>query len=244
MAFFRKRKRSRVVWLPNEANTGQPNTVNYRTDTFTVAAAVDTPSTTVYALTVDYPAEAIQSLGPQPPSVADYVQSGFRIERIVGKFVAGLSQLQGDGMAVSFPSSVAVGMGLIILRVDELTGAPLRAATPTQYSVFADDNERDPFFFRRTWVLANDIGQGVTTTALDPLSNAPRCNTDYGSGAEGTYIDTQTRRLVRAEERVFLVVDTCNIGNAAASNGAGRFYFDYRILVTPRIMSNRNNASR
>lgn len=243
MGRFRKRK-SRVVWLPNEANSGQPPTVNYRTDTFTVPAAPNVPATTVYALTVDYPAEAIQSLGPQPPSVADYVQSGFRIERIVGKFVAGVGQLQGDGMAANFPSSIAIGMGLIVLRVDELTGAPLRAATPTQYSVFADDNERDPFFFRRTWVLANDIGFGVTTTALDPLSNAPRCNSDYGSGAEGTYVDTQTRRLVKTEERVFLVVDAVNIGNQADSVGTGRFYFDYRILVTPRVMSNRNNASR
>lgn len=244
MANFRKRRRKRVIWLPNEANAGQPPTVNFRTDVLSCPAAVGTLATTVYALTVDYPAEAVQAAGPQPPSVADYVQSGFLIERIVGKFVVGVSQRIGDvPPADSYPSAIAVAMGLIVLRVDELTGAPLRAATPNEYSPFADDNERDPFFFRRTWVLGNDLGFGVTTTDLQPLSNCPRTNI-YGSGPEGTFIDTQTKRLVQTEQRVFLVVSATNIGSTTTQSVPLGFYFDYRILVAPRTMSNRNNASR
>lgn len=243
MAIRRGRRRQTVVWLPNEANQTQVGEgVNFRSDALLIAGAINVITTTVYALTVDYPPEALQSLGPQPPTVADYIQGEYRLERVVGKFVVGLNQSIGM-VGATFPVSCIVGMGLIVLRVDEQTGAPLRAATPIQYSTLVDNNERDPFIFRRTWALANDLGT-PTATADQGLAQAPRCNADYGSGPEGTFVDTQTRRIVGPEQRLFLVVDTVNIGQTAESNGGAFFYFDYRILVTPRRASNRNNASR
>lgn len=238
MAFRRsfRRRPKRVVWLPNTTE----NNSTFITGSVTVPAAAITPSTTIHALTVDYPAEAIQAAGPQPPSVADYVQSGFRIERIVGKFFAGMQQGVGAAQA-TYPQGAVLALGLIVLRVDELNGAPLRALTPNEYSPLVDDNERDPFFFRRSWLLGN--GFAVPAPVI-PWAYAPRTTMEFGSALDGPHIDTMTRRVVRTEERVFAIVSAMNPGDAADLAGTINYVFDYRMLVTPRVMSNRNNASR
>lgn len=247
MAFRRgfRRKRKRVLWLPNEVpqTEGQPR-VNFVNGNINVLAVLGGINTVIHALTVDYPAEAIQAAGPQPPTVADYTRSGYRLERIVGKFHCGMSQLLGDGQVTFFPTSCLLALGFIVLRVDELTGAPLRAATPDQYSPLVDNNERDPFLWRRTWLLANDVGIPLAT-AVDPLSNGPRANSDYGSTWDGPHIDTSSRRIIRDEERLFAVVSTANTSKVTGSGPCRVDYLlDYRMLVTPAMGGNRRNASR
>lgn len=242
MAFRRRRRKRPVAWLPNTTD----NPLTAIVGGIAVPQAQFGISTTIHALTVDYPAEAIQAAGPQPPSIADYVQSGYRVERIVGSFFAGMRQLIGDGVQTSYPESCLLAIGLIVLRVDELTGAPLRALTPNEYSPLIDDNERDPFFFRRSWVLVDDLALGTATNQLNGLATLPRANSPYGGGGmDACGVDTNTRRLVRTEERIFLVVSAANIGTAGATApGSIEYCFDYRTLAVPRIMSNRNNASR
>lgn len=248
MAFRRgqRRRRPRVLWLPNEVAQGEglPR-VNYWASNINVLPALGAINTTILTLTVDYPAEAVQAAGPQPPSVADYTRSGYRLERLVGKFHAGMRQQIGDGQAVIYPSVAVLALGFIVLRVDELTGAPLRAATPDQYSPLVDDNERDPFIWRRTWVLVDDLGSGTTTNAQNGLANAPRSTDAYGSALDGPHIDTQTRRIIRDEERLFAVVSTANLSfQVGSAPNTIDFILDYRLLVTPKNMGNRNNASR
>lgn len=243
MAFRRKfRKRARTVWLPNESGDTDHN---YRDFSLDVPLLPSATSTVIAALTVDYPPEAVQNAGPQPPTVADYVLNGYRLERFVGKVFLGMAQLIGADQPAQnyYPTSALVGAGLIVLRVDEGTGSPLRVATPNEYSPLVDDNERDPWIWRRTWVLANDLGQ-PNAPAADALAQAPRSNMDYGSVMDGPHIDTSSKRFIGPEERLFFVASATNIGNAADSIGAIRGILDYRILVVPHRASNRGNASR
>lgn len=242
MAFRRRRRKRQVAWTPNTTD----NPLTAIVGGIAVPQAQYGIATTIHALTVDYPAEAIQAAGPQPPSISDYLRSAFRIERVVGGFYAGMRQLIGDGVQTAYPESALLAIGLIVLRVDELTGAPLRALTPNEYSPLIDDNERDPFFFRRSWVLVDDLAYGTATNQLNGLATLPRANSPYGGGGmDSCGVDTNTRRVVKTEERVFLIVSAANVGGAGATApGSIEYVFDYRMLVTPALMNNRNNASR
>jgi len=239
---FRRRKPT-VAWLP-VLGQGSGSTNLWLEGLITVlpGGGATNISTTIHALVVDYPAEAVQTA--QVETLADYQGSGYRLRRIVGKFNCGLDQPVGDGQT-SYPNAVLVGAGLIVLRVDSATGAPLRAATPGDYSPLARDNVRDPWIWRRTWLLGADLASTPTTTAGGFF---PETNSYYGSAADGPHIDQKTARRIGAEERLILAVSTVylnELSGAATTANTVRYCYEARYLTSPlRVNGNKRNASR
>lgn len=240
---FRRRRKPTVSWLPN---LGQgPSSLNLDlTGSVTVSATPFTISTSLHAVVPDYPAEAIRAAaGGGIPTISDFEGSGYRLRRIVGKFYCAADQIIG-GAQDTRPTTALVGAGLIILRVRESDGAPLRAATPNDYSPLGLDNVRDPWIWRRTWLLSNEFGGGGQTPTLG-LAYFPFTNVEYGSAWDGPHIDQKTARRVSAEERLFLVVSAVNPANAADADGGVRYVYEARYLTSPlKVMGNRRNASR
>lgn len=241
MAFRRRRKRI-VAWLP----TAAPDNSEFRSwwsGALTVPAASNTiANTVVIAMLPDYPAEAVRVAGALP-SISDYEGSGYSLRRIVGKLTLGTDQLLGVSQGVSYPDGILVGAGIIVLKVLSDTGAPLRFATPDDYSPLELDNLRDPWIWRRTWCLSNPFG--FNPTKVYGYNQFPTANTDFGSVSDGPHIDIKTRRTVKAEERLFICMTATNLGDASSNTGGVRFVLEYRALATPlRIMGNRRNASR
>lgn len=238
MAFRRRRKPS-VAWLPHVQHDDNTPNLGFWKGTHGVSALGDATTTTILSATLDIPAEANR---PNIPSLADFEGSGYRLRRIVGKVFLGYDNNQ-LAPPTTYPIAALLGVGWIILRVDPTTGAPLLAGTPNAYSPLTLDNNRDPWIWRRTWVLQTDFSNQAA--AAQNSWQFPRTNADYGSVQDGPHMDQKTARRVSTEERLFCIISATNIsGNADAAVGV-RYIIDYRILASPiKVMGNRRNASR
>jgi len=142
----------------------------------------------------DYPAEAIRQAGDLP-SLADFEGSAYRLRRIVGKLFIGLDQTITQAPD-SRPKNALIGAGFIILKVDENTGAPINP-TANSYSPLDNNNLRDPWIWRRTWMLTNDFR---TTSPKTMNSQGPQRTT-------GPYltvaISTRKRRVAYPMKKGF-----------------------------------------
>lgn len=236
-----RRRRTGVSWLPH-IGQGAASLQQWLTGTISAPAAVGTAGivTTIHALIPDFPAEAVATA--QPQTLADYTQSGYRLRRIVGKFFAARDQQVPTGQPPQIPPLwTLLGVGFIILRVDSGTGSPL-AASAGNYSPLLLGNERDPWIWRRTWMLSNRFAD---PTAASAELEFPSCTPDYGSIQDGPHIDAKSVRRVGPEERLFMVVSTAHPGDVATDvDGYIRYTLDYRVLGNPIKMTNRRNASR
>lgn len=232
---FRRRRRS-VQWLPNTVTNRAG--VNFYFDSVVVDPTFETRRTNLYMLTNDYPASAIRTAG-QVTSLADWEGSAYRLRRFVGKFICAMSNTQPDQAQESVTAAV-ITAGLMVIRVDEAAGAPLRL--PDAYSPMGLDNVQDPWIWRRTWVLQNDFSNNPIAASWQ----FPRCNADYGGGMQdGCHIDAKVGRVIRDEERLAFLVSSYNVTGTVALAGEVRFMLDYRILASSlRRAGNRGNASR
>lgn len=172
-------------------------------------------------------------------SLAD-VGVGYSIKRIVGKIFA--SMFQYDYQDTTASTRYVFSAGLIVRRVDD-TGEPL-AADAGENFVDTYNAIRDPYIWRRQWVLENTV-EKVAQAASGYYNFAPG-NYAYGSVADGPHVDVKTRRTVKLEERLFLdlTVSALN-GEAAQLASSCLVYWDLRVFG--RIFQsagNRRNASR
>lgn len=240
---FRRRRKPPVAWLPHIIHDSS-QVIGWIDGSNNVVNTTNTLNTTIHSLTVDYPAEGIRLASPTDfQTMADFEASAYRLRRLVGKIFIGVNQ-DIAAAQTTYPTNVLVGAGFMVLRVDT-TGAPLRAATaPNDYSPLYLENTRDPWIWRRTWLLTNQFGHTDQGSTLG-YSQAPTYNGDYGSALDGPHFDQKTARIVSSEERLFFIMSTANIGDEATANGTVQWLLDYRLLGSPiRKMGNRRNASR
>lgn len=240
----RFRRKSRVTWLPS-INTNVVSAAGTQShfyfDNGTISNLNYERSSQMYTLIPDYPASAIRASAPNIPSLGDWEGSAYLLRRIVGKAVISVNNTPPpDPQAQTYPALAAITLCFMICRVDEATGAPLRAADG--YSPQALNNVQDPFIWRRTWVLQNDF---ASSAALAGRYQYPRCNADYGSIQDGPHIDAKTRRRVADEERVIAILSSTNLSGDSTLAGGYDILLDLRLLASPlRIAGNRRNASR
>lgn len=235
---MRRTRKPAVVWLPNDGG----NTVGAGANVFK-QFQLDIPGgsalgvTGIIPLTVDFPA----ALGVQD-TLSDYEGSGYRLRRIVGKCFCTAEQDQEP--PAGSPSGVIVTAGFIVLRVDP-NGTPLAGiAGFLNYSPQILDSERDPWIWRRSWILSNG---GLSGTGGPTGFNAefPFTNTEYGSVADGPHIDAKTARAIKDEERLFFVAAGLALDGAQGTDLGVRIILDYRLLASMyKASGNRRNASR
>jgi len=243
-----RRRKQGVVWLPldtsNRLGTDEvgalgsdPSALILSQDVPPFSIPVD-PTVTLQAVVKDQP----QGVGStETSSLSDLEGSAYRLRRIVGKIFIQLRQFAGEGG--NAPKQVFTTVGFMILRVNE-SGDPLSALTPEQYDVNALDGVRDPWIWRRSWMLGNN-GQTDDVPAPDIAPVFPGSNVHYGSALDGPHIDAKTARVVSDEERLFLVWSSIALDGAAQETNQLILVADLRVLATMRKQSgNRRNASR
>lgn len=238
---FRRRRRL-VTWLPNVNNpTAQGENLNLLTG----AVDVDhrgTTTTAILPVVKDYDPVAAST-----DAFVDYTGKGYILQRIVGKLFLSLAQFSATEPART-PAAAVITAGFEILRVTD-NGLPLSTAIPGSYSPLTEGNERDPWIWRRSWLLGNSYGgaQPLNTNNWDAAAGYnPNTNTFDGSVADGPHIDAKVKRRVGPEERLFLVITTwqpIDYGEAGVDNSV-YYVGDIRVLATPVRASNRRNASR
>lgn len=154
------------------------------------------------------------------------------IERIVGKIflAAGLG-------AATAPAATLVGAGMFVGRAnDEQSGGgvdtPVGSASVAElnqnYSPLHEDVIREPWLWRRTWVL----GGNATSVTNGGFSFAPLTNAFYGSVQDGPHIDAKSVRRIGNDERLWFAVSTVSIINQGAlgTQTTVTGYLDLRVL--------------
>lgn len=240
---MRRKRAPRVVWLPPDLTIRSPfgGTATTEDDQGIFEVAHTGPAIGVVADVKVTPVvkDTQQLLVASDATLSDIENNGYRLRRLVGK----ISWLVAQGVAAdpTDPTLYQVGCGFIILRTSDGTN-PLQTASA--YDPLAIRSWGDPWIWRRTWVLADQVAIAAGQNNIP----APRTNLEYGGGnADGPHLDQKTARLIGPEERLFFVSSVRGLdGDPQAANpGLLLCLGDVRVLASMRTsVGNRRNASR
>jgi len=269
-----RKRRSGGTWFPTIGTAG-PSGGDIEDEAsgreFTVVVPNDgTTSILIAPIVPDAPLEGDDV--PVNPAVggqlAQILGQEYFIKRIVGKIF--ISNDSADDSA-SQPQYAALltGAGFFVARandsesgggIDLPIGSASLAERLTNYNPLAADCIREPWIWRRTWVLGNPralnppngnaggsgpwrgttgffaAAQGVTGQVISSTMQ-------YGSVLDGPHIDAKTRRRVRLDERLWFVVAARGlpIGSSRESVDGGviQGYLDFRMFADIRKARNR-----
>lgn len=213
------------------------DTVNFAID------SADTDITTIiFPITLDAPRDPSADNVGSTGVLADQLAGDYVIERIVGKLFVSATQIIQTDSGIHAARNIEVGAGLFVARVnDQASGGgintPIGSVSPPErvpnYSALHPDAIREPWMWRRTWMLStqdsvtNLTGNGAedfllqtggarTFPALFPTNNC-----QYGSMSDGPHIDVKSVRRVRNDERLFMSLSCWILDNTTSNLNMG-----------------------
>lgn len=248
---MRRRRRTRGTWFPTigtAINSQIPDEVlNGRAFNIPVQSDANggVINTIITPLTFDRPFEG-DTANQALDSLSDIVGSEYVLQRIVGKLFI---ERQGNlDQTTDQDPAVLVGAGFFVARANDADvgggdGTPIGSATQPErrdnYSPLEADVIRDPWIWRRVWVLGSSIWPPQTTLVNDGRSarNYPPSTAHYGSVADGPHIDAKSKRRVGQDDRLWFAVSTTTYPPGAVNPAVDqtvRGYLDYRIYGSLR----------
>lgn len=106
---------------------------------------------------------------------------------------------------------------------DSNTNAAMAEAT-LLYSPLVNSTMRQPWIWRRSWMLSQLGGTGLWLPT----------NTQYGSVMDGPHIDQKTKRRVHKDERLFFIISAQSIGSTEENDGLVEGFLDLRMFASMR----------
>lgn len=191
-----------------------------------IKASNDTDQTIVISpVTLDAPRDPSNDAINSQGVLADQIAGDYVIERIVGKVFCGVSPILQEDTGVHAARCVEVAAGFFVARVNDSDSgggidAPIGSATPDErnanYSPLHPDAIREPWMWRRTWLLStqdggfpqgNEVGFPLPGGGrrFSAAATFPNSNAKYGSVMDGPHFDCKSVRRVRNDERLFFV---------------------------------------
>jgi len=177
-------------------------------------------------------------------SMADVIGSEYFLRRIVGKVFA--TRVNTAPGAVDNQPPILLGCGFFVARCNDSGSGggpdtPIGSATPAErndnYSPLEADTIREPWIWRRTWVLGKagqaPLDEDVQVTDNQLTASFPASTALYGSVLDGPHIDAKTSRRISNDERLWFVASVGNFPMGAESAiGANTvtLYLDYRLV--------------
>jgi len=237
MAF--KRRRRKYTWLPVESREvgSEPYFNIAGVETFGIEVG-PTPAMVTWAINpVDVPAEQGAWAGGNADGLrlGDVLGSEYVLKRIVGKFHAGLSQttpVVGD----SAPAALVAAGFFVARAAGEDMSAPIghtgdNLETFDNYSALAVDTTREPWIWRRNWILGNPLS-GSETGPYAAFQGFPPTTAHYGSVLDGPHIDAKTGRRIGQDDRLWFQVTVVGYPFDPDYNELTflNFTLDYRLL--------------
>jgi len=237
----RRKRRTKYQWLDQfgtEGPDGFPDDERVVREIGIAINANATTSTAVIDYLPDFPSEdSVAVIGTQQ-SMGLFDRNDYFIKRIVGKIFVSVSP-----QATTTAPAVLVGIGMFIARAEEggqLVNTPIGFATvPDNYNVLRTRNTKEPWIWRRTWVLGNSLTTSADTRGL---RTAPPNNAGYGSVLDGPHVDAKTARRIRDGERFFIAMSGLSLPNNTTHTTAitANAQLDLRLLGAPRKTHNRS----
>jgi len=217
-----RKRRSRGVWLPviGHAITDPENEEVDISQEFAVDVPTDgSTNMGIVPLTFDTPQEQ-PNASVASDTMAELAGSEYIIKRILGHLhVANNSPYDNVNGGSHF--AIKVDAGFFVARAGPDAGAPLGPDAPISFGVDSDADRqnyspghpataREPWMWRRTWVLGNQrkikfFEASAGSANVAPYGYFPAHNGIYPL-TEGSRVDIKSRRRVRNDERLFLAV--------------------------------------
>lgn len=167
---------------------------------------------------------------PTNEGLGDIIGNEYALRRIVGKIHLYRTVHQTDG-EFDDPDNgqpLLVVAGIFIARAQDAAGDPdipigasgeasVDSTTRNNFSPLDLGNGREPWIWRRSWILGNNYS--VSTAALNRGLGFFAASNSFGPGSalDSAHIDAKTRRTVRQEERLFFALSFCE---AQANEGS------------------------
>lgn len=249
----RRRRRARYTWLPTLGTAGVSTFDSY--SGLQVSGSLDpTGGSSLLAtpILLDQPQETTSAGINQGSPLSILIGNDYIIKRIVGKFHFGI--VNGNDGELPRANGALLTAGFFVSRVDDAQ-SPGDEATPiggdsfqglvSMYGPQNVDVIREPWIWRRTWILGNPTkvqGNENANIVQNVLSNFPSTTGGYGSIQDGAHIDAKSARRVRNDERLFFVFQIRQLPiNSVFTVGAEFFgILDYRVLGALRKAHNRS----
>jgi len=227
-----RRRRKRFTWFPiNPTVSGlsQPEAVTWFHQTQQVVLDFETGQSAFQTAIEILPDDTLQTSDQdQGVSLRDLVEGQeYVVERIVGKVWGAAEQAPtSDDNAWK---TIIVGMGIAVLPYGD--DGELELA-PEDYNPLRADNAQNPWMWRRTYTLWNNLVPEINTLGPTAVQN---------DGPEYGFVDVKSVRRVRREQRLTMcvAVDTMEIlGDGDTVEFA--WGYDFRVLGAMRKASNKS----
>lgn len=242
-----RRRRTKGTWLPNVGTAiNEEETYQGRQFTLTLVAGPNNSATAISPLTFDV--EFGEDADPSTTtSMADVIGRDYVLQRIVGKLF--LERQVAASAGIDPSAAVLVGAGFFVARqndsgsgggVDTPIGSASAIERRDNYSVLDADNVREPWIWRRTWILGVGQQKSNVVAGLFEAGNYPCSNVYYGSVADGPHIDSKVKRRIGQDNRLWFGVSAMPYpaGAAVAANIVVRGNLDYRLFGSIRKARN------
>jgi len=255
---FRRRRR-RVTWLPTngtllEIVQGTPDAaVNPFQLTFSHNFNTSYVKTDIVPLNpFDIPVEGDNFPTSAVPdqTLNDVIGNEYIVERIVGNCYAACISNDSGNTAQSLKAWMAT-VGIFVARADDINPLVPVGTIGTNYSPGVLPNTREPWMFRRTWLLNAKVPTILTNpVAFSDLNLAEAYNKlpvwtqEYQGLMAGPFFDIRSKRRIRTDERLWLVAQATGfpmLEDALTGIAQFQFIFDMRMLGALRKARNRSN---
>ena len=239
---YRRKRRSRGTWLQTLGSIiDESATHRFNGIAFQVPVDPTQFITTIMPVTTDAPTYDGDAVTDET-IMGDVIGNEYFLDRIVGKLF--LTATQGEttvpGVHIWYP--ILVGAGFFVARADDGNPSQPVGSTGTElelekaYSPLEAQNIREPWIWRRTWVLGKQGQMEYLGNGGDLAGSFPVTNALYGSVLDGPHIDAKTKRRVGQDDRLWFALSTSYIPgmgrpgvNDIEENQAVFAYLDFRL---------------
>lgn len=242
-----RRRKSRGTWLPTQGTVvslTDETTVSGRD--FSIAVQESTINTIITSVTFDEPFD--EDHNTVGTNLATAVGGEYLLRRIVGKFFA--TRIPQPAADSDLNPAVLVGAGFFVARAvdsaeDGSFSQPLGAETDLKrtqnFSPLEVDTIREPWIWRRTWILGTSGARREDQAAVRSNQNFPASTALYGSVADGPHIDAKTARRISNDDRLWFAVSATPWPAGVGLTGpefSVDGYLDYRLFGSLRRARN------
>jgi len=218
----RTKRRPKFTWFPVSGTNraGDDGNASGREFAITLGSGADVnvPITIITPLTFDFPADPDQVDVNSPGVLAGIVGQEYVIERIVGNIHAFIVPARQTGNDPGTVATTILGMGIFVARADDANPSlPIGANVSSdllnnEYGVLEQDTQREPWMFRRTWMLHNpaftaamfQTGGSIVEAFIN--SSGPWHTGMYGDANSGPFVDVRSVRRVGQDDRLWLAL--------------------------------------
>lgn len=251
----RTRRKSQGTWLPllGTSPAGDDAELRSSANTYvTLAIPQDgTPILAIFPLTFDYPLEGASGLGLTPglDSLSDIVGSEYILKRVLGTlFACNVSRYNSPTQDSLYYEAHQLTAGFFVARAGSNEQLPLGPTAPISYGAtgggaadaenYSPENpatQREPWMWKRTWILGNERRYAAMSTAAGILtlghSVYPAANSGYGDMRSGPQVDIKSRRRVCSDERLFVALSARGLPFDQDRGGGGDEFLDVVVAV-------------